>query len=141
MNLQRLLNNLSHGHARIQRTVGILKNHLKTLTARTQFLRSQVRDVFLFKLHLPCRRLEQTHDRPSEGALTAAAFANQPQCLARRQRKRNAVHRPQLAALEKSLTHRIAHMQISYFEQGHSSERLSPRPRAATLPPARLKTK
>ena len=66
VNFQRLANDVADGHARIERVVGVLENHLPFPPPRAQLGAGPLRQ------------------RASKRGLAAAAFADQPQRLARR---------------------------------------------------------
>src|SRR5690242_9893246 len=83
MNFQRLGHYVADSHARTERTVRILKDHLDFPAITHQLPALQCRDVLAAKPDRPgCRRLLQQDQLRCRG-LAAPRLANQPQCLAR----------------------------------------------------------
>jgi hypothetical protein len=72
-------------HTRIQRTVGILENHLEAFAARAKLTGGKMRDVCAFKADRPGRGLEQADDRAAERSFSTAAFANEAECFVGRE--------------------------------------------------------
>ena len=93
MNVQRLADDLLHRHARIQRAVGVLKNHLELPPPRAQFRAAQFRDVLALEQNASRRRFDQPHDGAAERRLAATAFAHQPERFARRDAEAHIIHR------------------------------------------------
>ena len=61
--LQRLADDLPDRHARIQRGIRVLKDHLQMTPRAAQLALRQMRQIASTKDHLPARRLSQTQER------------------------------------------------------------------------------
>ena len=82
MHPQRLVQDLAHGHARIERGIGVLKNDLHVPAQTAQFVLVEVGDLLALEAHRARRRVHQAQDQASGGRLAAAGFADQRQRLA-----------------------------------------------------------
>ena len=80
-------------HARIERRVRILEDHLHVLPRAAQLGAGQLRDVDVAEHHAPAGRFDQPQHRPAERRLAAAGLADQPERLARKNVERHAVDR------------------------------------------------
>ena len=69
---ERLGDDVAHRHARIERRVRILEDHLQLLALLTQLLAAQLGDVDSVEDHLAGRRGDELGDHPAEGRLAAA---------------------------------------------------------------------
>ena len=93
VDLQWLPDDVTHGHARVQRRVGILEDDLHVPAQPAQLLFGEFEDVPAFEERLTTGRLHQPQDHPAQCGLAAAGFAHQPQGLAPVNRQGDAVHR------------------------------------------------
>ena len=118
--VQRLADDLARAHARIERRIGILKDHLQAASTRAHRGAVESRDVLAFQRDRAARRFDQAQDRLSGRRLAAAALADEAQRLARREVERHAVDRLHLADLarEQSAAHRVVLDQRLDFEHG-----------------------
>ena len=120
---QRLGDDLADGHARIQRSQGILEDHLHIAAQAAQFAGFGLEDVGLAhpQSAAVARRNHADH-RPRQGGLAAAGFADHAQRFAGEQVEADAVHGLQLArrgprhaALPANIE---TDLQVAYREQG-----------------------
>ncbi len=88
---QRLAHDLARRHARVQRGVGILVDHLHAPPVGQHGLGSEAGDVLAAHLDGAVGRLEQLQERAADRRLAAAALAHQAQRLAAADRERHAV--------------------------------------------------
>ena len=79
VDVQRLADDLLDRHARIERAVGVLENHLELAPPRAQHRAAHPRDVLAVEQNAARRRLDQPHDGAAQRRLAATAFADQPQ--------------------------------------------------------------
>src|SRR4029450_10584961 len=70
-------------HPRVERSVGILKDHLQAAAPRAHRGAVQAPDVLAFKPDRAARRFDQAQDRLSGRRLAATALADEAQRLAR----------------------------------------------------------
>jgi hypothetical protein len=82
MNHQRLADDFAHRHARIQRTVGILKDNLHLPPQRPHLVFIQILNLLAGKTDGAGAGLGQPQQQPAGGGFTAARFADQPQRFA-----------------------------------------------------------
>ena len=78
----RLDQDLAHGHARIERGVGVLEDDLHVAAQLAQRLLVEVRDLLALEAHRARRRIHQAQHQPAGRRLAAARFAHQRQGLA-----------------------------------------------------------
>ena len=78
----RLDQDLAHGHARIERGVGVLEDDLHVAAHLAQRLLVEVRDLVALEAHRARRRIHQAQHQPAGRRLAAARFAHQRQGLA-----------------------------------------------------------
>ena len=90
---QRLADDVAHLHARIERPVRVLVNHLHALAQRPHLLLAIASDVLSFELDAAGGGRKHPHDGKTGGRLSASAFANKTERLAARKRQRHAVDR------------------------------------------------
>ena len=98
---QRLGQDLAHGHARIERGVGVLKDDLHVPAQPAQFVLVEVCDLLALEAHRARRRVHQAQHQASGGRLAAAGFADQRQRLAARDLETDVLdgaHQPDLPA-------------------------------------------
>ena len=79
---QRLGQDLAHGHSRIERGVGILKNDLHVPAQTAHLVLVEVCDLLALEAHRAPGGIHQAQDQASGGRLAAAGFADQRQRLA-----------------------------------------------------------
>ena len=84
VHLQRLLQHLAHGHAWVERAVGVLKHQLHTAVVLPQRIAAQRPYIFAGKTDLSGIELDQSHQCPGQRALAAAGLADHGQCLSTR---------------------------------------------------------
>lgn len=82
MNLQRLGDDLIHGHARVERTVRVLENHLEFFPFWPEFGGAEMGNIFAFKSNGASGGFEQSQNGAAEGAFAAAAFADEAEGFA-----------------------------------------------------------
>jgi hypothetical protein len=81
MDAQRLGNNLTDSHSRIQGGVGILEDNLEITTHSSQVLVSHLGDVVTEELNGAISRIDKTNNSPCRCRLTATGLSNYPQRL------------------------------------------------------------
>src|SRR5579875_2405737 len=94
---KRLGDDVAHAKARVQRRIGILKDHLQAAAIGTQLAARQMVNTLAPKADLAGRRFDQFKDRLAGGRFAATRLTDQPEGLARCPVERNAVDRPHLA--------------------------------------------
>ena len=78
---QRLHHDVTHLATRIERRDRILEDHLHSRSGLAHRVATHPRQFVLFELHRTRRRAGKLHDGSPGGALTAAGFADESQCL------------------------------------------------------------
>src|SRR5262249_21523383 len=96
VDLQRLADDVARRHARIERRERILKNDLHLAPVGAQLPLGKMRDVPPGDPDRAGGRLDQAQHGPGESRLAAAAFADEPESLAARNREAHAVERQNL---------------------------------------------
>src|SRR3954471_2808560 len=91
LHAQRLADDLSARHARVERRVRILEDHVHVAAQRPHLATREVRDVAAAQLDRSARRLEQAHGAVRDSALAAPGLADEAEQLARRDRERDTV--------------------------------------------------
>ncbi len=91
--LDRLGDDLPDGHARVERRVGILEDHLHVLPRAAQLRAGQLRDVDVPEHHAPARRFHEPQHRAAERRLAASRLSDEPERFARLDLERHAVDR------------------------------------------------
>ena len=114
VNLQRLADDVPRRHARIERGERILKDDLHLAPVRPQLALAQMRDVTAADLDGPGGRLDQAEHGPGQGRFPAAAFADEPEGLAARNREAHPVERQHLphGPAQQALLHREMFLEI-----------------------------
>jgi len=122
VDVQRLADDLLDRHARIERAVRILKNHLELAPSRTQFRAAHFQDVLAVERDSPRRRLDKPDDGAAERRLAATALADEAERFARRDAEAHVVHRLHefADAAEHPVLHGKMHLQVFDFEQRHA---------------------
>ena len=118
--LNRLGQRVVNGHARIQRGVGILEDHLEVRPRLTQFRALQLLQMLSRQHHRALGRRDELHDGATERGLAAAGFAHEAENLALVQRQGNAVHRAHRTnapADEDPALHRKVGLHVAQFEE------------------------
>ena len=82
MQHQRLAQHGAHRHARIERGVGVLEDHLHALAARAHLVVGERQQVLALEAHLAGRGLDQAQHQAADRRLAAARFAHDGQRLA-----------------------------------------------------------
>jgi hypothetical protein len=78
---ERLLDNLSRSHARVQRGIRILKNDLHVASRESKFLPRVLEDVRPAKPHFSRGGFDEPEDAAARGGLAAAGFPNKAERL------------------------------------------------------------
>ena len=119
VDIERLADGFADGHARIQRAIRILKNHLQLAPPRAQLRAFEFRELFALKENAAGSRLDETHNRAAQRCLAAAALAHQPQGFARLHRETHVVHclDELFRARKQPVHHRKANFEVPDFEQ------------------------
>src|SRR5258708_3579518 len=84
----------SYRHARIERTIWILKNNLELPPTGAQLGTSQCRDILAIKVYLTRSWPNKSDDGAPESSLAAAAFADQTDSFARGDGQADIIHGP-----------------------------------------------
>jgi hypothetical protein len=92
MNLQCLTNDLLDSASRIQRTIRVLKDHLKLATSLAKSRAPKPTQVFPLEENLAGRGFHEAYDRATERRFAAAAFAHQPHRFARPNSETHTIH-------------------------------------------------
>src|ERR671910_869048 len=93
MDLQRVGESLTNGHARIQRRHWVLKDDLHAATQFTQLFWLLLCQVDSVKMNGPGGRLGQANDHSANRRFSTATFPRKPEHLSAADLKRNPVHR------------------------------------------------
>src|SRR5436305_638921 len=92
MNIQRFADDVLYGHARVERAVGILENHLELASLRAQFRAVHLRYVRAFEENAAGGWLNQTHNGAPQGCLAATAFTDEAEGFTRCDAEADVVH-------------------------------------------------
>ena len=98
MDDQRLADDVAGGHARIERRIRVLIDHLHLFAVGKHPRRVEVGDVGAVHKNAAAGRLQQLEQRATHRRLAAARLAHQPQRLAALDRERHAGDRIDVAA-------------------------------------------
>src|SRR5258708_39663688 len=82
MHLERLTDDVSDRHARVQRRVRVLEDHLHPAAHLAHLLAAELRVLDAVELHLAGGRLVELEDRAAGRGLTAAGLADEAERLA-----------------------------------------------------------
>jgi hypothetical protein len=99
MNGKRFGNDFADAHARVQRGVGILEDHLRLPARGAQFRSAEREQVAPFELDFATVRLGEPEEHARESSLAAAAFADDSEGLAARDIETHAIHGREARAL------------------------------------------
>src|SRR6185295_18904721 len=103
----------AHGHARIERAVRILEDHLHFPPQRTQLALAELRELAAVEPDLARGRLEQAQHQPAGGRLAATRLADQREGLPRMHLEAHAVDRLDAAA-------KVLHQALGAKQRLHS---------------------
>ncbi len=143
MDLERFGDDAAHGHPWIERSVGVLKDHLHAAAHATQRLSANCGEVNPLKHDLAFGRPIQLQDGPGHGGFAAATFAHQAQGLAATQGKAQSVDSANNAhpSLQQGAPHDgKVHLEVPHVQQnvlgdvrmaGHRWQRRHDAPAAA----------
>jgi len=122
MDVQRFADDLLNGHARVERAVGVLENHLELAPPRAQGRATHFQNVLAVERDFPRRRFDEPDDGAAERRLAAAAFADEAERFAGRDAEADVVHRLHgfSDAPEHPVLHGKMHLQVFDFEQVHN---------------------
>ena len=93
MDIQGLADDVSHFEPGIERTVGVLENHLELAARRPESATVQLSNILVLENDAPRGRLEEPDHGPAQGGFTATAFAHQPNRFAWSDREANPIDR------------------------------------------------
>ena len=93
VNDERLFDDISRPHPRVQRRIGILKHNLHIAPRPAHARLGKLQDIFTAEKHLAGRGFDQSQDAPSGCALPAARLTDKAEHLAFVDRKAHVVHR------------------------------------------------
>jgi hypothetical protein len=109
---------ICHTVIRVERSVGVLKDHLQILSLVAHGVFWKMCEIFTVIKHAAAGRLGQTKDRAAERRFAAAGLAYEPQRLALFDIKRHAVDRPyQPRRAEKSSAAAVMNLQVIERDQ------------------------
>jgi hypothetical protein len=120
MHLDRLGNDVAHFHARVERAVRVLEDHLHAPAQRDQLAALHAVDVLAVEQDLAGSRPFEPQDAASGRGLAAAALTNQPQRLAALDVEIDAVdrlHVADLACQHDALGDREVHGKAAHLEK------------------------
>src|SRR6185503_6221535 len=118
-----LLDDVAHLHARIERAVGVLEDHLHASAQRDQLARAHAADVLPVEQDLALGRLLEPQDAATRRRLAAAALADQPQGLAAQDGEVDTVDRldvTDLAAEQHAVADREVHGKPANLDERRS---------------------
>ncbi len=131
VDLQRLGDDVADRHARVQRRVGVLEDHLHLAAHLAHLAAVQLGQVLAVEDDLAAGRLVELQDGAAGGGLAAAGLADQAEGLALLDVERDAVDgldRADLALEDDALGQREVHDQVVDLQAGR---RLEPLPERA----------
>ncbi len=115
MDLHRLGDDRADRHARVERGVRVLEDHLHVAAHLAHVARVQLRQVLALELHLAGGRLVELQDGAARRALAAAGFADQSERLALLDGEGDTVHglhRADLALHDDAAREREVHDEV-----------------------------
>ena len=129
----------ANGHARVQRGIRILEDHLHAASKVVKFTPLSSCKVVSVKVDCACARLYDAGDRACNGALAAARLANKAKDLPLRNLKRDAIHCTHLgngALAHQPLANRESDREVFDRQQGLAAHRVAPPERGSGRPSA-----
>ena len=117
---QRLADDRAGRHARIERCVGILEDHLHLAAHAAQIATLELRQLYFAELDGAARRTVELQDRAARRRLAAAALADEAERLALADVKRHAVnglHIGNFALEDQAGRHREVDLQVADLQQ------------------------
>ena len=125
VDVNRLADDLAHGHAWVERAVGVLENHLELAATGAQRFTAQLRDVLALEKDAPRRRLKEPDDGAAQRGLATAAFAHEPERFAGSELQAHVIHGLHMRAHppEESVLDREMDFEVVDFEEVHRGER------------------
>ena len=126
-------------HARIERCVRILVDHLHLLAIREHLRRIEFGDVFTANLDATGRRFQQLQQGATHRRLATTAFADQAECFAALDMERYTIYRVHLAghARKQPFVDREMLLEILDLQQRRVAHSTSPARQHATQCPVR----
>src|SRR5262245_52686919 len=120
MHAERLTDDVTCGHARIERGEGILEHDLHRAAHRAQLALAERRDLGAVELDAARGRLDQPQHGARDCGFAAAGFADEAERLAHSNRKTDAIHRMHGAdlAAQHAAAHRVMLDEVLHLEQG-----------------------
>src|SRR5438552_10984336 len=123
MNIKRFADDLFNAHARVEGTVGILKNDLEPAPAAAQCFPRQAREVIASEHDAAEGRFDQPYARAPQRSFAAPAFPDQSQSFARFDAKADIIHSLDVLAntAEQAMLDREVDFKVVDGEQSHGS--------------------
>src|SRR5258708_35055174 len=117
-------------HARVQRSVRVLEDHLKLAAARAKFRTAQPADLFAGKKNVAGGWLDETDNRPAQRGFAATALPNHTKGFAGGHRQTHIIDSPdaRLYAAEDAVFDREMDLEIFDVEQVHVETARGARP-------------
>ena len=115
----RLDHDVADGHARIERSVRILKDHLQLFAVGDHFFLRKARQLVPLPLHAARGDVVQADDRAPGGRLAAAGLADQAERLAAADAERNAVDGAHNAPGHVEVFDQIRDFEKDFLTAGH----------------------
>ncbi len=134
MHLERLADDVPDGHARVERRVRILEDHLHPAAHATHLFAGERRELGAIELHRSRSGLVELEDRASGRRFAAAGLSDEAERLAPLDEEIDPVdgaHRTDLTLEDDPLRQREVHLERLHREKVHSAVRR--RGRAAAL--------
>ncbi len=92
MHFQRLTDDVAHRHTRVERSVGVLEDHLHLPPHTPQPLTLQSSKFFILEEDATIGRPIKLKNRPARGRFTTARLTHQPHCFTLFDGETNVVH-------------------------------------------------
>jgi hypothetical protein len=121
---QRAADDVDHLHARVERGVGVLKNHLQIFSEPAHFAHRELQDFPSLEVDFPVRGSDQARNQPGRRRFSTAALSDQTERLSFRHGKGDLIHRFQGLSSRHEPAHEPAAQieilgEIVDFEQSH----------------------
>ena len=122
VNVNGFADDLGDGHARVERAVGILEDHLEAAPAAAQRRGLEASEILPFEPDLAGGRFDEPDGGASEGGLAATAFADEADRFARRDGQADVVDGAHevLGGTEQARFNREMDFEVSDFEEAHA---------------------